>query len=269
MATTVALPTTVAPVTVPPTTVTIEQKVLTDLHNGLHRIIYAHLGILILLFAFIGVGGYLGLKSYDKALAHAEALQAQFNAAQATAAASQKQLTDLLAADSAQRSQESAQQADLTQQILKRNSQAPAPAVQTALQPSATAANVAVGLQAAYSFSTLPTVEPDGKVALEPSQAQQTISAEINANQFSADYNDEVELYTLETDKTTSLSKDLAQCQDTETKDKVALSDANKALAAYDKLAKRSRFRKILGSIGRNAERAGILFVGIELGHKL
>jgi hypothetical protein len=273
MATTVALPTTVAPVTVSPTTtVTIEQKVLTDLHNGLHRIIYAHLGILVLLLALVGAGGYFGLKSYDKALAHAEALQTQYNLAQAAAVASQKQLTDLLAADAAQRAQESAQQASLAQQILKRDAQAPAPAIQTALQPSATAANVAKGLTEIYSDDkTFGVVQatPDGKVLSTVPQTQAMITSRLDSLRLSADLADTSKLYTLEQAKSSSLQTDLNSCKSTSSKDEIALADAQKTIKAYNKLVNRSKFKKILGAIGRNAERVGILFVGIELGHKL
>jgi len=250
-------------------TVTIEQEVLTSLHDGLHRLLYGHMAVLVLMLVLIGAGGYFGLKSYDKALQHAEALQAQFTQAQAQAATAQKALTDLLAQDAMQRAQTSAQQTSIEQQILTRNSQVPAPAVKQALEPTADAVSVARGLQEAYGFQTLPIVEPDGNIAVGLPNAQVELSARLDANRFSADYQDEVKLYTLETGKSTSLSNDLDQCKVVNTKDEVALADAKKALAAYDKLSRRSRFRKILGGIGRNAERVGIAVLAFELGHKL
>jgi hypothetical protein len=250
-------------------TVTVEQEVLTSLHSGLHRLLYGHMALLVLLFALIGAGSYFGLKSYDKALQHAEALQAQFNQAQEQAATAQKALTSLLAQDAAQRAQASAQQASIEQQILARNAQVPAPAVKEALEPSATAVSIARGLQEAYGFQTLPIVESDGNIAVEPSVAKLELLAELDAKRFSADYQDEVKLYTLETGKTTSLSNDLSACQSTVSKDEVALTDAQKALKAYNKLTHRSKFRKILGSIGRNAERVGIAVIAFEAGRKL
>jgi hypothetical protein len=262
-------PTTVAPtISVPPATVTIEQKVLTDLHNGLHNLLYAHLGILVLVLALIGAGGYFGLRSYDKALAHAEALQTQFNTAQAAAAASQKQLTDLLAADAAQRAVESAQQTSIAQQILKRDAQAPAPAVQTALQPSATAAELEIGLESVFTgVSNFGVVQegPGSSVLLNQAQTQAIIVSREAEIQNSADLKDEISLYTLEQAKSTSLQTDLNSCKSTVSKDETALVDAQKTITAYKKLAVRSRWKKFLGG----AEKVALVVVGVEIGHKL
>ena|ERR1035438_10439524 len=97
------------------TTPAVTPNLESELSAYVHKVLYAHFGVIVLMLVLMGAGGYFGLRSYDKALAHAEALQIQFNTAQAQAAASQKQLTDLLAADSAQRAKESAQQATLEQ----------------------------------------------------------------------------------------------------------------------------------------------------------
>lgn len=234
-----------------------------------HKVLYAHLGIFVLLIGLLAGGAYFGLRSYDKALAHAEALQQQFNVAQAAYVASQKQLTDLLATDAAQRAVQTAQQATLEAQIVKRDSQPQPPVITQALTPSASTIQVAEGLQSAYGFQTLPEVTPDNKIALEPQEAQETLSAKVNLVRFSGDLQDETQLYTLEVAKNSSLSNDLTQCQTTEAAGVTALAAANKSLAAYDKLAHRSKFRKILGSIGRNAERIGIAVVAFEVGHRI
>jgi hypothetical protein len=253
-------------------TVTFTQEVLTDLHNGLHRIIYAHLALLLVLFSLVGVGGYIGFRSYENQVARAEALQVQFAQAQAQFVASQKQLTDLLATDAAERIQQSAQQVKLEEQIAKRNAQVPAPAVTRALQPTANAVDAENGLATVMSvvpgFGS-PSTTPDGKVALSVPQAQQTIQELIVGQRSTADLKDEISLYTLEQAKNSSLSKDLTQCTASVTAAGTALADAKKTIAAYNKVAHQSRFRKILGSIGRNAERVGILVVGIELGHHI
>lgn len=252
--------------------VTIEQEVLTSIHNSLHRIIFAHLGVIVLFLATLGGLGYLGLRSYDKQVERAEALQVQFQQAQQAATQAQKQLTDIIAADSAARAQESAQQEAITLEMAKRAQQAPAPAVTEALKPSAAAAVVVSGLESAYSdvqgFGT-PSVGSDKTVVLSLPQAQAAISAKVDLGRFQADLKDETSLYTLEQSKSTSLSNDLKVCQDTEAKDETALVAANKTIAAFDKVAHQSKFRKVLGSIGRNAERVLILAVGFEIGHKL
>jgi hypothetical protein len=253
------------------TPVVTSTPIQSELSAFAHKVLYAHLGVIVLLLALMGAGGYLGLRSYDKALAHAETLQVQFNVAQTQAAASQKQLTDLLAADTAQRAKENAQQATLEQQIVKRDNTPPAPAVQTALQPSANPETAIAGLQSVYLFPVAPKVEPDGNIALSVPEAQQTIQAKVDSVRFAADLKDETGLFTLEQSKSTSLSNDLTQCKVTESQDETALAAANKSIAAFKKAAgsPQSKFRKVLGSIGRNAERVGILVVGLEIGHRL
>jgi len=237
-----------------------------------HRVLYAHMFALTLILFLIGAGGYYGLKSYDKALAHAEALQQQFSVAQQNFNTSQKALTDLLAADAAERAQQSSQQAALVLQIAQRNAQAPAPVVTQALAPNAGVSDEILGLQSVMSdvpsFGPVSTT-PDQKIALSVPQAQGVVQELAIGKRSTADLQDEISLYTLETAKNTSLSNDLAQCVSDSTQAKVALADAKKSLAAYDKLAYRSKFRKILGGIGRNAERIGIAIVAFELGRKL
>lgn len=239
-----------------------------ELSVFVHKVLYAHVGVLVLLLALMGTGGYFGLRSYDKALAHAESLQVQFNAAQAQFTASQKQLTDLLAVDSAQRAQESAQQASLTQQIIQRDAKAPAPAVQTALQPSASAESVVLGLQSLYTGSiptVVPKVTPDGNIEISAPEGQLWVSDKLSLNRFSADFQDEVKLYTLEQAKSTSLSNDLAQCTASNALAGTSLVDAKKTIAAYEKIAKRSRWKKFLSG----AEKVALVVAGIEIGHKL
>lgn len=243
-----------------------------ELSTFAHKVLYAHLGIFVLLLALMAGGAFFGLKSYDKALAHAEALQAQFSQAQTAAAASQKALADLLAQDAQLRATESAQQANLAQQILRRDAQAPSPTVQAALQPTANSVNVILAIKSQHTDANPPVDPkglPDGNIEITASEGRLWVSEKDSLNRFSADLKDTVQLYTLEQSKTTSLSNDLTQCNVTVTKDEVALADAKKSLVAYDKLANRSRFRKILGSIGRNAERFGIAVIAFEAGRKL
>lgn len=243
-------------------------SIQSELSAFVHKVLYAHLGVIVLMLALMGAGGYFGLRSYDKALAHAEALQVQFNTAQAQFTASQKQLMDLLAADSAQRAKESAQQATLEQQILNRNAQAPAPAVQTALQPSADAEQVVLGLGASYSdvpsFGT-PKVDTEGNIALSGPQAHSVLVGHENEKRLGFDLQAETGLFTLETAKSTSLSNDLAQCKVTVSQDETALTLANKDIAAYKKLAVRSRWQKFLGGV----EKVALVAIGFELGHKI
>ena len=190
------------------TTPTVPVTLQSELSAYAHKVLLTHLGALVLILALVGFGVYRGFSSYDKLLAHAEALQTQFTQAQAQYSASQKQLTDLLATDSAERAQESSQQAALVSQI----------------------------------------------------EAGELTEADLK---------DEIQLYTLEVAQNASLTKDLTQCVADNTQAKQALADAKKSLAVYDKLAHRSKFRKILGGVGRNLERVGIAIVAFEVGKGL
>ena len=250
------------------TPVVTPSSIQSELSVFVHKVLYAHVGVLILLLALMGAGGYFGLRSYDKALAHAEALQTQFNTAQAQFTASQKQLTDLLAADSAQRAQESTQQATLTQQIIQRDAKTPAPAVQTALQPSADAEQLATGLELVFTGVPGFGVVQEGSgssVLLNQAQTQAVIVSREAEITDSADLKDETVLYTLEQSKAGSLQKDLTSCESTLSDAKVTIVDANKTISAYKKLAHKSLFKKILG----RAETVALVVVAFELGHKL
>lgn len=252
--------------------VTLEQQVLTNIHNKLHMIVFAHIGVIILFMALLGAGGWFGLRSYDKQVERAEALQVQFQKAQETAVQAQKQLTDIIAADSAARAQESAQQSQIELEMAKRASQAPAPVVSQALLSASTATQIASALTSQYAGANppvVPTVTQDGNLLISAAEGKEWVSDKLALGLTTANLKDETSLYTLETDKTTSLTTDLSVCQSTVSDDKAALGKAQNTIAAFDKLAHRSKFRKVLGSIGRNAERIGILFVGIELGHRL
>ena len=236
------------------TQTTIPQLPQSELSVFVHKILLAHVGVFILTLALVGAGGYFGLRSYDKALAHAEALQAQFNT-------EHKALTDLLAQDTQARAQESAQQAALVEAIAKRNA-APLPvAVQTALQPDASAQDAAAGLTEAYTgLPSFGVVEPtsDGKVSSTVPQTQAEIQSREAEITLSANLKDEINLYTLEATKSGSLQNDLTSCEST-------VSTANATIAAYKKLAVRSKWKKFLGG----AEKVGLVLLGVEIGHRL
>jgi hypothetical protein len=235
------------------------------MHSGLRNLIYAHLGILLLVLSLLAVGGYFGLRSYEKQLARAEALQAQYEQAQKLYTDSQAQLKTLVAADDAQRLKDSVQQATIQAQITKRDSQALPQVVSQGLETSASSKSIENAFRSVLSVpDTEPTPKalPDGTIDLGPSVAQQTVSQLETGNQAKADLKDETQLYSLEVASNSSLSKDLGQCLASDSQGKAALADANKTIAAYKKAAHRSVFKRILDG----AEKVGILVAGIELG---
>jgi Na+-transporting methylmalonyl-CoA/oxaloacetate decarboxylase gamma subunit len=252
--------------------VKVSEDFINNVHDRLHKLIYAHIGVVILLLALLVGVGYGAMKMHERDLAHAEQLQQAFNQANTVAAQAQKQLADIIAADAVQRAQESAKQ-DQIELTMAQRAQTPPPApVATALKPSADAAAVISGLQFVYSDSKPPInpiVEPDGKIALALPDAQRLVSTKADLVTSQANLQDEIALFTLEQSKSTSLSKDLGQCQDTVSKDEAALKAADPAIKAYAKLARQSKFRRILGSVGRNTERIAVFAAGVYFGKKL
>lgn len=249
--------------------VTLEQEVLTNLHNKLHTIIVAHIGVLVLFIALVGFGGWLGLRSYDKQVERAEALQVQFEKSQEVAAQAQKQLADIIAADSAARAQETTKQQDIEKAMLQRAQTPPAPPVVEALKPSADAGQLKIGLEAV--FAAVPTFGPvsvgEGtSVVLNQAQTQAVIVSRENELSLSLDLKDETALFTLEQAKTSSLNRDLTACQATVSSDKDALKKAQDSIVAYEKVAHQSKFRRVLGAIGSTAGKVVIAAVAFEIG---
>ena len=110
----------------------------------------------------------------------------------------------------------------------------------------------------------MPKLAQDGNIEISAPEGQQWLSDKVSLNRFSDDYRDEVQLYTLEVTKSTSLSKDLSQCNGTVSQDETALVVANKTIAAYKKLAVRSRWKKFLGG----TKDVALIMTGVVLGHK-
>jgi hypothetical protein len=236
--------------------VTVPQEILTQLHSDFVSLATKHattsvaaLGVLVLVLILAGIGGYFGLKSYDAQLAKAQVTEQKYEAAQKT-------LTDLLASDAKERAELQAQQANLVNQIAKRDSKPPAPVVTAALQPNATAETAANALGLVFSLSPYPSATPDNKVALSVSNAQELISDGVELNKLRPDLTDTKMLYGLEQQKSASLNKDIIQCTDT-------LKDAQKSITAYKKLAARSKWKRFLDG----AEKVGLVIGGAAIGH--
>jgi hypothetical protein len=241
--------------------VTVSQEMLTQLHSDFTSLATKHatasftaLGVLIFVLILAGIGGFIGLREYDAQLAKAQVTEQKYEAAQKT-------LTDLLATDAKEREQMQAQQANLVAQIAKRDKTPPVPAVIAALKPDASLGVLINGISASYSDVPgfgVPQPTPDGKVALNGLESQEIIQSHEQGKKDHADLADTQKLYGLEQQKNVSLNTDIVQCTDT-------LKDAQKSIAAYKKIAVKSRWKKFLGG----AEKVGILIGGIALGHAL
>jgi hypothetical protein len=215
---------------------------------------YALVGTLVLLLVLMGFGGYLGVKAFDAQLARQEVKDAQYQQ-------DRKVFMDQLSAHDAERAAQQTQIAQLQSQIAKRDSQPLPKAVQAGLQVDAGAEQVKTALEAVYGadLSTgTPKVEPDGNIALSPSLAQKTVSAEVGLVQSTADLKDEKAIVSLQETSIGTLKTDLSSCTAT-------LSKANSDIQGFKKLAVRSRWKKFLGG----AEKVLIFGAGAYLGHKL
>jgi hypothetical protein len=217
-----------------------------------HRLTYIFVGIILLLLAAAGVGGYYGYQAYAGQVSRAEALEKQYVEAQ-------KDFMAQLAAHNAERTTNAKESAVLVARVAARAAQAPAPVVRRALEPTATALEVRNGLQDVLSDrGALPSlIDVQGEnLVVPPATAQIWLSDEVVLTRVKADLTDTNRLLSLANADKSSLTSDLTQC-------KATLGDAQKSVDAYKKAAKVTRFRKFLNG----AEKVGILIVGISLGH--
>ena len=129
--------------TTPVVPVTIQSEVSALAHRHL-TLTYGLVGTLILLLVLMGVGGYLGLRSFDNALARQEVRDAQYQQ-------DRQKFLDTLQVNDAQRTADATKIAQFEAQIKQRDSKPLPPAEQDALKPTADTQTVAKGLQSAYS----------------------------------------------------------------------------------------------------------------------
>lgn len=215
---------------------------------------YGLIGTVILLLVLMGFGGYLGLKSFDAALARQDAKDQQYQQ-------DRRIFMDTLAAHDAERTADATKIAQLEAQIAHRDAQPLPKPVQEGLKPDATAKQAADALGIVYSatpsFGT-PQATPDGKVALTVPEAQQIIQDKYSLTKSQGDLTDQKSINSLLNSANASLTTDLNSCKDLNTK-------AQADIAGYKKLAKRSKFRRFLDG----AEKVAIFAAGAYVGHKL
>lgn len=213
---------------------------------------YAILGVLVLAMFVACLGGYMGLRGYEKALAHAQAVEQTFEQKDQQYQQMIVSFQQQLAQDSADRQAATAKQTQLAAQIAARAKQPPSPVVQTGLQPDATAQEAGNALGAIFSAPGSPVVPmatPDGKVSVSVKEAQEMASLGLDGERSEADLKDEVGLYTLEQSKFSSLQKDLTSCQSTLSGANTSLDDAKKAIEAYKKAATKTKLQKVWNGI--------------------
>lgn len=230
------------------------QKHIEDLHSHQVTVSYFFITIIIGLVLCMGVGGFLGLRSYEKLLDRAEAQEEKYDA-------DRKSFYDTLAQHDADRAANDAKQNQLIAGIAARAKEVPAPVIQAGLQPSATAVEVKNALEASVSprHTDMGPVEVQGEfLALRPSQAQILVSDEVVLTRTLADLGDTSKVLELEKQTNSSLTSDLTQCKATNV-------EADKTIALYKKAAIKSKWAKIWDGTKKGI----ILAVGIGIGRAI
>jgi hypothetical protein len=227
------------------------QQHIESLHKHQVTISYFFVTIIVGLVLCMGVGGLLGIRSYEKLLDRAEAQEEKYDA-------DRKSFYDTLAQHDADRANNDAKQAQLVAGIAARAKEAPAPVVQTGLKADASVVEAKNALQAVYSDTpTLGSLEAtsEGKVGATVSQAQIFIGSKLSLDHLKLDFGDVQKVLELEKQTNSSLVSDLAQCKATNV-------EADKTIADYKKAAVKSKWAKLW-----DGTKKGLIFaVGIGIG---
>jgi len=242
----------VTPKPADPTNLTAEHiSTLLQHHVTVSYLVLAVLGVVL---ALVAVGGYLGLKAYGNAVAHAEAIEAQYDA-------DRKVFAQTLAEHDAQRAQDAKQEAQLLAQIAQRDNTPPPAIVSEGLKPDASVSEVKNALQSVLSDHTppvTPTITDSGQIAVSPTGAQQLVTDELDLSRLQADFRDQTVLYTTEKQDNALLTQDLNKCKGT-------LSEANQTIDVWKKAAKKSKWQKFLSG----SKTALLIAASAYVGHKL
>lgn len=220
---------------------------------------YTVVAALVVVVGLAGVGGWLGLRSYERQVLRAEAIETKYQDAQ-------KAFSEQLAANNAERAQDAKASAALLVQIANRAVAPPPPVVQAGLAVSAPAEGVSDALQSVYptlgAIKVIPTSpgasSASPQLAVTIPQGQLFIQTKLDLNKATGDLADTSELLSLANRDKSTLSKDLDQCTDLNLK-------ANDTISAYKKVAVKSKWRKILDGI----EKVGLVLGGAALGRAL
>lgn len=225
-----------------------------DLAKKHASVSYLVLGVLGLLLVLGTFGGYMALKSYDAQLARAEVREQQYDA-------DRKSWQEELKARDAERAADAQRVEVLMGQIAARAAQPLPPVVKAGLAPTATVLEASEALGSVMSdrptFGTL-NIAPDGNASLRLPQLQILVSDEVDLKRLKLDFSDSQKAVELEKGINSSLANDLSQC-------KSLNADADKTIADYKRLAKKSKWKKFLSG----AEKVALVAGGIYIGHKL
>lgn len=226
---------------------------LADLAHKQVTVSYVLIGVLMLVLGLAGLGGYLGLKSYEAQVARAEAAEQRYDQ-------DRKAFSDALAAHDAQRTVDAQKQADILAQIAKR-AQTTDKAIQTALKPDATLPVIEVGLRTAYAgvpgFEG-PLTLTDTSIGLSGPQAQQITAYKIDHDRLKLDLADTQGALGIEKNTSGSLLTDLNASKKNNL-------ECEEVVAAYKKAAIKSKWRKMWDG----AQKVLLVVAGVGLGRAI
>jgi preprotein translocase subunit SecF len=223
-----------------------QAKILSNKHLQVSGLLVAVLLAALLVLGFVVKHEITG---YDKALAAAEQVQAGYQA-------QLKQMQVEKAQVEQQLKNATAQQQVVTRTVVQRDAQS---AQQTqAVQALVTPDDVAKAVKQYYDAQA--QITPDQKLAFTPAQVQGAIQDKIKGDTAVSDLKDTTNLYQIEQGKTQALTGELLTVTKT-------LDKCNDTVAAFEKVAKKSKIRRIFDGVTKVGEIALGAAVGYEIGH--
>jgi cell division protein FtsB len=224
----------------------VESELSAIAHKHAH-VSFALIGIVVLVLALMGAGGYAALRLFEHALDKQDAKYDTF-------LANQKTMQEQIAKDAQTIAEISRSQQQKVVVIHDRDQKADTQIVDVT-RADKTTEQVAIDFSAQFGYR--PQIVGETFQFTQP-QTQGFTALKIDRDRLFLDYGNEKELYSQEQSKTALLQNDVGHLQ----KD---VTEANKQIEGYRKLAHRGKWKKI----GEGAVKVGIFAAGVYIGSKV
>jgi septal ring factor EnvC (AmiA/AmiB activator) len=249
------------------------QAQLASLAHRHVNVSYTLIGVLVLILTFGGVGAYFAAKWVDRSLARAEKVEELYKQERATA---DQAVTDLKKqlADS-QTAQAAAQKKieDMQSQISSNNQKAAAQKEEI-LKPGKTASEAYADAANHYKLTspldiTQSADKTEQLLAFRIPDVQRFTATKVDLDTANANSVLKDQQLGQKDVQITNLKNDVAKSNDALTKMTAADDKCEIALQDYKKIAKRTKFQKILHGAWTGLKIGGALIAGYELGKKI
>lgn len=246
------------------------QDSLADLAHKHVHVSYALIGIIVVVLAVGGVFAYFSNAAYERAMQRAEASETLMQQYKAQSDSTIKQYQQALADNQAARAADTQKIMDLEKQIASQNAAAQI-AIGNALKPGKSAQEAYGDLVGAYKGILNPALnlskDTNGEQLLgfRVPEVQRFTADKIDLDNKTKVTDQQVEELKTKDKTIASLNADLANGDAALTDLRKTDAQCQQTVADYKKVAKKSRFRKILDGFIKGA----IFVAGVELGHKL